>query len=160
VKPNHYIVSGSSSTALDDYIYYEVEGEKEDIDIRYLRENAKKICTVSSEHSGIYFEVEKDHPLNKELGKQFSVYQNIVSLRTFMDDIYPWSNEEPSFPTVEKILQAGTQGYKIKFNTNELMFYSPHKEDTLRRLYKFDEYVQNQLSKPLVICDEEVYIQD
>ena len=160
VKPNHYIVSGSSSTALDDYIYYEVEGEKEDIDIRYLRENAKKICTVSSEHSGIYFEVEKDHPLNKELGKQFSVYQDIVSLRTFMDDIYPWANEEPSFPTVEKILQAGTQGYKIKFNTNELMFYSPHKEDTLRRLYKFDEYVQNQLSKPLVICDEEVYIQD
>ena len=155
VKPNHYVISGGEN----EYIYYEVDSKKEDIDVRYIRENAKKVCSVSLDEMNIYFLVEKDHDLNKSLGKQFSVYQDIFSLDTYHDSIL-----DKKFPSVETILKEERIGYKIKYNVNEMMFYSPNEEDKLRRLYRFEEYVDKQLTKPLIICpgetDSDVYIQD
>ena len=155
VKPNHYVISGGEN----EYIYYEVDSKKEDIDVRYIRENAKKVCSVSLDEMNIYFLVEKDHDLNESLGKQFSVYQDIFSLETYHDSIL-----DKKFPSVETILKEERIGYKIKYNVNEMMFYSPNEEDKLRRLYRFEEYVDKQLTKPLIICpgetDSDVYVQD
>ena len=45
-----------------------------------------------------------------------------------------------------------------------MMFYSPNEEDRLRRLYRFEEYLDKKLSKALILCSGEdsveVYIQD
>jgi hypothetical protein len=89
------------------------------------------------------------------LGKQFSVYQDIFSLETYHDSIL-----ENKFPSVETILKEERIGYKIKYNINEMMFYSPHEENKLRRLYRFNEYIDKQLTKPLIICKGDIYIQD
>ena len=157
VKPNHYVISGGEN----EYIYYEVDSKKEEgsIDVRYIRENAKKVCSVSLDEMNIYVLVEKDHDLNKSLGKQFSVYQDIFSLEAYHDSIL-----DKKFPSVETILKEERIGYKIKYNVNEMMFYSPNEEDKLRRLYRFEEYVDKQLTKPLIICpgetDSDVYVQD
>ena len=71
---------------------------------------------------------------------------------------------EKKFPTVEKILSKERIGYKIKYNINEMMFYSPNEEDRLRRLYRFEEYLNKKLTKALLLCEVggnvEVYIQD
>jgi len=157
VKPNHYVISGGEN----EFIYYEVDSKKEegDIDVRYIRENAKKICTLSLDEMNIYVLVEKDHNLNESLGKQFSVYQDIFSLEKYHDSIL-----DKKFPSVETILKEERIGYKIKYNINEMMFYSPDEEHRLRRLYRFEEYLEKQLTKPLIICpgetDSDVYVQD
>ena len=59
----------------------------EKVDVRYIRENATKVCEVSLEDMNIYMYVDKEHTLHKELGKQFSVYQDIYSLDKFYNDI-------------------------------------------------------------------------
>ena len=135
------------------YVYY--ESAKEGLDIRYLRENAKKLCSLSLDDGTIYVFAEKDHDLNPELGKQFSVYQDMYSLDKYIDSI-----DEQKFPSFKTILGEQKIGYKIKFNLNEMMFFSPHEDNKLRRLYKFEEYIEKRLVKPLILCDKEVFIKD
>ena len=174
IKPNHYIISGSDN----EYIYYEVKEEVKNIDVRYIRENAKKICELSLNDMSVYVYVEKEHTLNEELGKQFSVYQDIFPLEKFYNDIIGVSPSdgtkeeeeedaeeekeivEPKFPSIEAILKQGALGYKIKYNINEMLFYSPNEEDRLRRLYRFEQYLEKTYQKPLILCNQEVYIQD
>ena len=148
MKPNIYVVGSG-----DDYIYY--ESEKEGLDIRYIRENTKKICSLSLDDGNIYFNAEKDHDLNDELGKQFSVYQDMYSLDKYYDEIV-----DKKFPSVKTILNGGKIGFKIKYNPNEMMFFSSNEENKLRRLYRFDEFIDNKLTKPLILCNKEVFIQD
>ena len=152
VKPNYYVVSGG----LNQYIYYEMN-EKESIDIRYLRENAKKICEMNLDEMNIYMYAPKDHDLNNELGKQFSVYQTIYSLEPYYDKII----NDQIFPNIEAVMKRIPEmGYKIKYNINEMMFFSSNENNKLRRLYRFEEYLENKLTKALIICDNDVFIED
>ena len=157
IKPNHCVLSGGDN----EYIYYEVEDKPDkdmtELDIRYLRENSKKICSLSLNDMFIYMYVDTNHPLQTELGKHFSVYQDIFSIEPFYEDII---QSEPTFPTLDRILKRDRIGYKIKYNINEMMFFSPNNDAQLRRLYRFESYLDNQLSKPLILCDGDVYIQD
>lgn len=170
IKPNHYVISGGEN----EYIYYEVKEEVKNIDVRYIRENSTKVCELSLNDMSIYMYVNKEHDLNKELGKQFSVYQDIFPLDKFYNDILGIKTIEikeedeqeeaevrkPKFPTIENILKQGAIGYKIKYNINEMLFYSPNEQDKLRRLYRFEQYLEKTYEKPLILCNEEVYIQD
>ena len=148
MKPNIYVVGSG-----DNYIYY--ESDKEGLDIRYIRENTKKICSLSLNDGHIYFNADKDHDINDELGKHFSVYQDMYSLDKYYDEIV-----DKKFPSVKTILSGGKVGFKIKYNPNEMMFFSPNEENKLRRLYRFDEFIDNKLVKPLILCNKEVFIQD
>ena len=148
MKPNIYVVGSG-----DNYIYY--ESDKEGLDIRYIRENTKKICSLSLDDGHIYFNAEKAHDINDELGKHFSVYQDMYSLDKYYDEIV-----DKKFPSVKTILSGGKIGFKIKYNPNEMMFFSPNEENKLRRLYRFDEFIDNKLTKPLILCNKEVFIQD
>ena len=38
------------------------------------------------------------------------------------------------------IKKKGVQAYKIKYNMNEKLFYSPNEDDKLRKLYPYEEY--------------------
>ena len=149
MKPNTYVIG----TGDNQYIYY--ESEKEGQDIRYIRENAKKICILSLDEGNIYMYPEKDHDLNEELGKHFSVYQEMYSLEKYYEGI-----ESQKFPSVKSILSDERIGYKIKYNPNEMMFFSPHEEKTIRRLYRFEEFIEKRMVKPLILCNKEVYVQD
>ena len=152
IKPNHYVISGGDN----EYIYYEVDEEQESVDVRYLRENSKKVCEVSLNDMNMYLYADKDHSLNSELGKQFSVYQDIYTLDPYYEKIV----NEQLFPTIDAITKKDKQGYKIKYNINEMMFYSENQPDKLVRLYRFDEYMNQQISKALFIYDGDVYIED
>ena len=177
IKPNHYIISGGDN----EYIYYEVkETDKESIDVRYIRENATKVCELSLNDMNIYMYVEKEHKLNEELGKQFSVYQDIYSVDKFYNDILGIETKtitedveegdegdeeepkkkEPKFPSIDSIMKQGAIGYKIKYNINEMMFYSPNQENKIRRLYRFEEYIDKKITKAIILCEDNVYIQD
>ena len=149
MKPDTYVVG----TGDNQYIYY--QSEKSDMDIRYLRENAKKLCSMSLDEGNIYVFADKDHDLNEDLGKHFSVYQDMYSLNKYIDSI-----DEKKFPSFKSILSDEKIGYKIKFNLNEMMFFSPKEDNTLLRLYRFDEFIEKRMEKPLLICDKEVFIQD
>jgi len=87
------------------------------------------------------------------------VYNDVFSLEKYHTGIV-----EQKFPSVETMLKEERIGYKIKYNINEMMFYSPNEEDRLRRLYRFDEYLEKRLTKALIICldsdGEGIYIQD
>ena len=148
MKPDIYVIGSG-----ENYIYY--ESDKEGLDIRYIRENTKKICSLSLGEGYIYFNVEKEHDVNDELGKQFSVYQDMYSLDKYYDEIV-----DKKFPSVKTILNEGKIGFKIKYNPNEMMFFSPNEENKLRRLYRFDEFIEKKMVKPLILCDKEVFIQD
>tara|TARA_B100001057_G_C22862999_1_gene955365 strand:- start:867 stop:4658 length:3792 start_codon:yes stop_codon:yes gene_type:complete len=152
IKPNHYVISGGDN----EYIYYEVDEEQESVDVRYLRENAKKVCEVSLNDMNMYLYADKDHSLNSELGKQFSVYQDIYTLDPYYEKIV----NEQLFPTIDAITKKNKHGYKIKYNINEMMFYSENKTDKLLRLYRFDEYMNQQISKALFIYEGDVFIED
>jgi hypothetical protein len=170
VKPNHVVVAGGDN----EYIYYEVDNIDKPIDVRYLRENGTKICSLSLHDMNIYMNVEKDHILNESLGKNFSVYQDIFSLEEYYEGIIgtyeglegeDWADmeekdAEQTFPTIDKILSNERKGYKIKYNINEMMFYSSNQKNKVRRLYRFEEYLNNELSKPLLLVNKDVYIQD
>ena len=45
-----------------------------------------------------------------------------------------------------------------------MMFYSPNEGNKLRRLYKFNEYLENKVTKALIVCqgsgsESSVYIE-
>ena len=152
VKPNHYVVSGGENR----YIYYETkETSESDIDARYIRENSTKVGEINLDEMNIYLFVDKDHPLQGDLGKQFSVYQDIISIEPYYESIL-----DKQFPTIKTLHTSKKDGYKIKYNKNEMMFYSPNTENSLRRLYRFENYLQKELVKPLLLCNQVVYIQD
>ena len=155
MKPDTYVVGADGNR----YVYY--ESTKENLDARYIREHAKKICSLSLDEGNIYVNVDSDHDLNEELGKLFSVYQDMYSLDKYMDDILADPQKFPSFKT---ILSDERIGYKIKYNPNEMMFFSPDEEDSLRRLYRFEEFINKKLVKPLILCQGnagvEVFIQN
>ena len=67
---------------------------------------------------------------------------------------------EKKFPSFKTIVGQEKIGYKIKYNLNEMMFFSPNEENKLRKLYRFDEYVDKKLEKPLILCNKEVFIRD
>ena len=127
MKPDTYVVG----TGDNQYIYY--QSDKPDMDIRVLEKMLKNFVALSMNEGNIYVFAGKDHDLNEELGKHFSVYQDMYSLEKYVDSI-----EDKKFPSFKSIVSDEKIGYKIKFNLNELMFFSPHEDNTLRRLYRFD----------------------
>ena len=120
----------------------------EKVDVRYLRENAKKVCDVSLSSNKVYAYAPKDHSISESLGNRFSVYQDIYSLEKFYEKI----NTDKKFPPIETLLSSEIIAYKIKYNITEMMFYSPNEENKLRRLYKFNEYLENKVTKALIVC--------
>ena len=50
-----------------------------------------------------------------------------------------------------RILNKQRTGYKIKYNVNEMMFYSPNETKKLRRLYRFEDYQSQKFGKSLAI---------
>ena len=95
----------------------------------------------------------KDHELNNDLGNKFSVYQEIYDVSEYSDEI-----SQKYLPSLSMIKKNGVIAYKIKYNMNELFFYSPNIDDKLRRLYLYDEYMSSDWGiKALLLYKNNLY---
>jgi len=174
IKPNVYVVSASNDEGNNLFIYYEyspsaTEGkasEAADQDIRYIREKGRRLCDVYLDSMMILNYVEKEHPYNKRLGKEFSVYQEIYTLDDSMMDEYI-SQEE--FPSLEKLLvKDSLKGYKLKYNVNDTFYYMDNDsilpEVCIQRIYPYQIYIDENYKTdnilPRVIYNGNLFIKE
>ena len=80
---------------------------------------------------------------------------DLISLETkasLIDRIIGIAPATAASNPIETLLSSEIIAYKIKYNITEMMFYSPNEENKLRRLYKFNEYLENKVTKALIVC--------
>ena len=183
IKPNVYVISASNDQGNNLFIYYEysskestkestkgstkesTKGEAEP-DIRYIREKGRRLCDVYIDTMMVLNYVNKEHPYNKRLGKEFSVYQEIYTLDDNIIDEYIGVDK---FPPLDKVLlKDSLQGYKLKYNINDTFYYmgkdSILPDKCIQRIYPYQIYEQDNFKidniKPRVIFNGELYIRD
>ena len=108
----------------------------------------------------------KDHPYNKRLGKEFSVFQEIYSLKDSIMDEYVHQDKFP--PLKEILIKDSLKGYKLKYNINDTYYYmgldSILPEKCIQRIYPYTIYETENYKidsiKPRVIYKGDLYIQD
>ncbi|MBV67948.1 MAG: hypothetical protein CMG26_06295 [Candidatus Marinimicrobia bacterium] len=176
IKPNVYVISASNDQGNNLFIYYEyasnetesgAEGTtKEEVDIRYIREKGRRLCDVYIDSMMILNYVQKEHPYNKRLGKEFSVYQEIYTIKDNIIDEYIGLDK---FPSLDKLLiKDSLQGYKLKYNVNDTFYYmgidSILPEVCIQRIYPYQIYIDENYKtdniKPRVIFNGNLYIKD
>ena len=155
-----HVISGKENDE-NIYVYYQTDDEKEEIDIRYLRENAKRICDyIPSQRNFIIYE-SNDHELNKKLGSKFSIFQSIYNAS---EDIIDDKIRQGIFPSLDEIkIDDNYDGCIIKYNISETLFYCPiQKIDHIFKLYHLDDYKINNYStdfmKSIILRNKDVYI--
>lgn len=169
VKDNLYVISAKSDDSDHNiYLYYEYKTDKktENIDIRYLRENGKRICDVYIDTNMVLLNVDPTHPYNKKLDKEFSVFQEIYNIPR---DIITGYIEKQKFPTLDKIIkQEYLEGYKLKYNVNDSFFYMGKgtilSDKCIQKIYPYALYEEDSWKivneNPIIILDGELFISE
>jgi len=167
VKPNFYVVSATEKiTKKDIYIYYQLDTDEKEIDIRYLRQNAKRIADINMKENILYLYTTKNHEYNSKLGNEFSVYQELYSLS---DHLYNHFIDKNTFLHIDKLTNKDyIHGYKLKDNVHSTYYYMPfeilQKEHSILRMCLFEEYEKNSFNYedliPRIIFNGKLYIQD
>jgi hypothetical protein len=146
IKPNVYVISASNDEGNNLFIYYEyLSTEEKEPDIRYIREKGRRLCDVYIDSMMILNYVQKDHPYNKRLGKEFSVYQEIYTLDNDIIDEYISQDE---FPSLNQLLvKDSLKGYKLKYNVNDTFYYmgldSILPDICIQRVYPYQLYIDD-----------------
>tara|TARA_B110000208_G_scaffold106630_1_gene132428 strand:- start:38 stop:3553 length:3516 start_codon:yes stop_codon:yes gene_type:complete len=166
IKPNIYVISASNDEVNNMFIYYEwAKGKDEEPDIRYIRDNGRRLCDVHLDKMMVLNYTQKDHPYNKRLGKEFSVYQEMY---TVSEDTIADINQD-TFPPLTKLLAKDSlKGYKLKYNVNDTFYYmgteSILPDKCIQRIYPYRIYEQENYKvdyiKPIVIYNGDLYIHD
>lgn len=131
VNDKTFVISARSNNDYI-YIYYQFNvSQSDEPDIRYVRENATRICDIDLNKKKIYFYENKKHPYNKKLGVKFSVFQTSYKINeNYLDDLL---NE--IFPEIEYLIDENyIHGYVVKYNVTEKLFYKFY-NDKIIRLY-------------------------
>jgi len=145
IKPNNHILLG------DNERYYYYRNTSEDIDIRYLKENSRLICELDTDSMECHVFFEGKHELTEELGKYFSVYQDIYDISKYGETILA-----KKFPSFDDIISCDKIAHKIKYNMNDTYFYSETVNDKIRTMIKYDE--KDEWSpKQLIVYEDELY---
>ena len=143
IEPDIYVVIAKRDST-DLFIYYRVQDIVGDVDIRYIRENGIRICDYEPFRQKMIMYEKKDHPLNKQLGVQFSIFQSIYHVP---DYIVQSKIEKSIFPHYEEIVEKDNlEAYIIKYNITERLFYSPVSSSSLIKLYDYMNYKTNDYS--------------
>ena len=143
IEPDIYVVIARRDS-IELFIYYRVQDIVGDIDIRYIRENGIRICDYEPFRQKMIMYEKKDHPLNKQLGVQFSIFQSIYHVP---DYIVQNKIEKSIFPHYEEIVERDNlEAYIIKYNITERLFYSPVSSSSLIKLYDYMNYKTNDYS--------------
>jgi len=170
VEKNIYVISAMSNESNHNlFLYYEYNSDgkkKEDIDIRYLRENGKRLCDVYVDTKMILNYVDSKHPYNDRLSKEFSVFQELYNLDTEIIEKYI---EKDKFPPLEKLFNKHyLEGYKLKYNINDTFYYmgtdSILPDKCIQKIYPYSIYENDRYSvfteKPIIILGDKLYVKD
>ena len=165
IKPNVYVISASNDEGNNLFIYYEyASSEEKQPDIRYIREKGRRLCDIYIDSMMILNYVQKEHPYNKRLGKEFSVYQEIYTLD---DDVIDEYISQDEFPPLGKLLiKDSLKGYKLKYNVNDTFYYmgldSILPDTCIQRVYPYQLYIDDNYKvdniPPRVIYNGNLYI--
>ena len=143
IEPDIYVVLAKRDSN-DVFIYYKVQDTREDIDIRYIRENGIRLCDYEPYRKKIIFYEKNDHALNEKLGVKFSVFQSIYTVPEY---IIQTKIEKSIFPRLEEIiLEENLEAFIIKYNITERLFYSPLSKSSVIKLYDYIDYKKNNYS--------------
>jgi len=109
----------------------------------------------------VFHYVEQNHPVNKKFNKDFSVYQEIFTIKQEILEDYI---HKGSFPPM-KILLQDLSGYKLKYNINESFYYSPassFETYAIVKMYPFHLFMQQTIDphKPIIYLNDTLYIQN
>ena len=166
IKPDIYVISAADTQEHSIYIYYQVDSSDADetddsIDVRYIRENGKRLCDLYLDMNIVFHYVEQNHPVNKKFNKDFSVYQEIFTIKQEILEDYI---HKGSFPPM-KILLQDLSGYKLKYNINESFYYSPassFETYAIVKMYPFHLFMQQTIDphKPIIYLNDTLYIQN
>uniref|UniRef100_A0A6C0FEL7 Helicase C-terminal domain-containing protein n=1 Tax=viral metagenome TaxID=1070528 RepID=A0A6C0FEL7_9ZZZZ len=165
IKPNVYVISASNDEGNNLFIYYEyLSTEEKEPDIRYIREKGRRLCDVYIDSMMILNYVDKEHPYNKRLGKEFSVYQEMYTLDDDVIDEYISQDEFP--PLKQLLVKDSLKGYKLKYNVNDTFYYmgldSILPDICIQRVYPYQLYIDDNYKidniPPRVIYNGELFI--
>jgi hypothetical protein len=140
IKPDTYVVLAKKNEQ-DIFIYYRVQDEGGNIDIRYIRENGIRLADYDPFQKYLSYYEKNDHPLNELLGKKFSVFQSIYDVPEYLIES---KIEKSIFPGLDEIINdENKKGVIIKYNISEKLFYSPVKQSRIIKLYDYQNYIDN-----------------
>ncbi len=156
IKPDIYVVLAKKENGSILYIYYKLIKGETNVDVRYIRENGVRLCDYDpSKKIFINYET-KDHPLNKSIGKEFSIFQGLYKIPDF---IYDNKILKSKFPKPDEIINDDNlAGYLIKYNVTRKLFYSPAPKSNKSLIKLYDLYEGDNItiekSKPLLIIKD------
>ena len=143
IEPDIYVILAKKNEN-DLFVYYQVQDITDKIDIRYIRENGIRICDYEPFRQKMIVYEKKEHPMKKMLGNLFSIFQSIYHVS---DYIVQNKIEKSIFPNLDEVIQQGDlEGYVIKYNITDRLFYSPYSRGNIIRLYDYNHYKKNLYS--------------
>ena len=165
IKPNIYVISAiEKHNKKNIFIYYQINTDEKNIDIRYLRDHGTRLCDVNVDEKIILKYVDVNHPFNDRLGKEFSVFQEIYQLT---DDIIQNYIHADKFPSLDKIIvKTYANGYKLKYNVNDTFYYINQdiisNDKSILKIHAYNEYQNNNYNifniPTLVIYKGKIYL--
>ena len=158
IKPDNYVVLAKKDEK-DIFIYYRVQDEGTNIDIRYIRENGIRLADYDPFRKVLFFYEKKEHPLNNTLGKKFSVFQSIYDVPQYLIES---KIEKNIFPRLDEIINdENIKGVIIKYNISEKLFYSPVNKSPIIKLYEYQNYLDEpetiESSGALILRNEKLF---
>ena len=99
IIPDNYVILAKKNEK-DIFIYYRLQDEGENVDIRYVRENGFRLADYEPVEKLLFFYEKKDHPLNKKLGKKFSIFQTIYQMP---DNLIKNKIDKSIFPSLDEV---------------------------------------------------------
>lgn len=147
IKPDTIVISTTNNRG-DIYSYYKINPRYRDEDARYIKENGELLCDYFKDQNKFYVYENSKFYLNNKITSKFSVIQSIYKLPED-SDIYDNILKE-EFPKLSDIkLNDYLEGYKIKYNVNDKLFFTPLNVHTLDiyKLYDYRKYLESGITK-------------
>ena len=166
VEPNIYVIAAKEENDGEElYVYYNYETKEknvEEIDIRYVRDNGDKLCEYYPNQNRFFYYVKPSHPYNNQLGKEFSVYQEIYPSNDKFGEMISNDNKFPSLDEIVK--EKNLIGYKLKYNIDDSFFFmnldSIREKKCIQKIYPYEIYEKEDIffMKPIIILNGKLYI--
>ena len=159
IDPDLYIITASKE-GQDIYIYYQLNVSDKDIDVRYIRENGKRVCDYEPFTKKFIIYSTGENIIDEYLGNKFSVFQEIYSIPEY---IYENKVKNEIFPNLDEIKNEDyLYGHVIKYNISEKLFFSPYKSSfKIIKLYDNNLYNKHNQSitmiNPILIRNKKVF---
>ena len=144
IKPDNIVISATNSTD-NIFSYYQINPKYKDEDARYIKENGTILCDFFLDKNKFFVYENEKFYLNNKITNKFSVIQSIYHIPGD-DDIYDKYILKNTYPPLSSIkVNRYLVGYKIKYNINDKLFYSPKNEHDLNiyKLYDYKTYLDN-----------------